>query len=232
MAGFPSAAEAVYVGGGLWLRVTVLTLADAMKGQDAIKVAVNLARAAMEPEQPPQASGRLERESERVAKLSKHLAAVSSVARNAVTAHAWSTVAEEAEAKRKAMEAELDEQAAERYRKAAEIHAEALSAANGDQDAIVAANKAMAATIVETDQWLTRLHAALPPVDHGPVPTDWLPLVIVPNPRDEDRAAGKLCVAALDQVAKLWAYRVTDVALRTAWEAQREVRPLSGSGRP
>lgn len=232
MAGFPSAAEAVYVGGGLWLRVTVLTLSDAMKGQDAIKVAVNLARSAMEPEQPPQQPGRPENESARIAKLSKHLAAVSSVARNAVTAHAWSTVAEEAEQAHVALEAALDDQGAERYRQAAQVHAEALAAAGDDPEAITAANKAMAAAIVDTDTWLAQAKAALPPVDPGPEPTDWRPMTIVPNPRDEDRAAGKLCVAALDQVAKLWAYRVTDVALRTAWEAQREVRPLSGSGRP
>lgn len=231
MPGFPSAAEAVYVGGGLWLRVHVLTLSEAMKGKDAIRVAVNIARGAMEPEQPPLAANRPERESELVAKLSKHLAAVSSVARGAVTGHAWSAVAEQAEATRKGLEAELDEQGADRYRQAAQVHAAALAAAGDDPEAIAAANKAMAAAIVETDGWLAGQHASLLPVDPGPAPSEWLPLVIVPNSRDEDRAAGKLCVAALDQVSTLWAYRVADVALRAAWEAQREVRPLSGSGR-
>jgi hypothetical protein len=48
MPGFPSAAEPVYVGGGLWLRVVVLTLAEAMKGKDAIRVAVNIARGAQD----------------------------------------------------------------------------------------------------------------------------------------------------------------------------------------
>lgn len=227
---FPSALEAVYVGGGLWLRVKVLTLADAIRGKDALRMAVHVAVSAMEPELPIHPA-RPEDESQRVQRLSRHAAAVAGVARTAVVGHAWSEQAQAAEAARDALVQPIEAQAAGRYQEAQTVHAAALEAVDGDAEAVAAAGRVLVAAVAEVDAWLTEARASVPPLDPGPVPAVWLPLTVVPNPQDEDRQAGRLCVAALDQVAMLWSYRVADVALRAAWEAQREVRPLSASGR-
>lgn len=231
MAGFPESIEAVYVGGGLWLRVRVLDLPAALTGKDAIRVAVSAAKTAMEPDQPPREGAPVD-ESTYVHRLAKHAKAVTGVARQAVIGHAWSTADEEADQAHAAAVAAVHERAAEGYRQAAEAHAAALGEAAEDPQAVAAASEAMTRDVARIDAETAEALAAVEPPARGSAPTNWQPITIVPNPQDEDRARGKYAVVTLDLVAADWCYRVSDVALRVVWEARAAVRPLSRSGRP
>ena len=231
MAGFPESIEAVYVGGGLWLRVRVLDLPVALTGKDAIRVAVSAAKTAMEPDQPPR-EGQPMDESTYVHRLAKHAKAVTGVARQAVIGHAWSAADEEADQAHAAAVAAVHERAAEGYRQAAEAHAAALGGAGEDPQAVATASEALTREVARIDAETAEALAAIQPPARGPAPTNWQPITIVPNPQDEDRARGKYAVVTLDLVAADWCYRVSDVALRVVWEARAAVRPLSRSGRP
>lgn len=48
----PEAVESVYIGGGVWLRVKVLTVGDAVKDLDALRAGVSIAASVAEPDPP------------------------------------------------------------------------------------------------------------------------------------------------------------------------------------
>lgn len=64
-------------------------------------------------------------------------------------------------------------------------------------------------------------------------PEAWRACKLVRNHVDHDEGAGRIAIAALDQVASPgWQFAVSDIALRAAMEAREEVRPLSESASP
>lgn len=61
-------------------------------------------------------------------------------------------------------------------------------------------------------------------------PETWRVCKLVRNQVDHDEGAGRIAIAALDQVAVAgWQFAVADIALRAGMEAREEIRPLSES---
>lgn len=85
---FPKALEAVHVGGGLWLRVKVLSLDDALKGVGGLQAAVGIAVQAMAPDEDERARVLAQQQRETEA-ASRYHAAMAPIARQAVVAYAW-----------------------------------------------------------------------------------------------------------------------------------------------
>lgn len=227
MAGFPSALEPVYIGQGLWLRVKVLTLPDALKGADSVRVAVGIAAAAAEPDT-RDGDERPQPDSARLAARINSARSMTGVARSAVIGHAWSNFSESAEAEWRAQIAHVNDEAARRYTALRDEHAAAMAGVT-DPSAIAAASDALGMKIAAVDEWLME-ESGKHRLEPGTPPSQWLPLTIVPNPQDEDRDRNMICAASIDQISQAWMYHVADVALRAVLESRSEVRPLSKSG--
>lgn len=234
---FPSALEQVHVGGGLWLRVKVLTLPEATRNTAALEAAVGAATRALanDPERagtdPVVTDGPMR--GARLSALCASLDKMQEVSREAVTYYAWSEAARAAEERRALAIAQADAALRQAIADADLLFAAASaeSSPNGESVDTAAAeaarDDAKRAAMAARDVAVAAASAAFDP---GPMPTMWSPIKIVRNPQDEQRERGWLCFASLDQVAPGWAWVCGGIALRAAFRAAGEVAPLSVPG--
>lgn len=206
--GFPDSLRAVYVGGGLWLRVKVLTLPEAMQGLEGLEAAVMIAAQAAVPDDERESMGPMRGQSKRLAM--KTVEVLQGVSKDAVIGYAWSESAKDAERRRS--EAIADAYAALKA---------AVESAGEDEPAIVAAREAYTAA-------LETIEAAH---DIGPEPDQYERMQIVRNPQDENRPAGKFCFATLDQVSTQWATAAGNAALAAGLAAMERVSPLPATAK-
>lgn len=201
---FPSSLRPVYVGGGLWLRVKVLALTEAIEGLEGLDAAVMIATKAATPDDERVTEGPMRGQSKRL--QAETLRVMQGVCRQAVIAYAWSDEAKAAEAAR----------------------TKSISEANGAlRDAVAALDEGDEAGAEALQAERNRaVEAALSAFGPGAEPEQWSKLSIVANPQDENRERGKLCYATLDLVAPAWATHAGNVALEAGLKAAERAAPL------
>lgn len=199
---FPQSLEPVYIGGGVWMRVKVLDLTDALTSIEGLEAAVSIAQRAAEPEDAVvrEGPGRGLRLRDQV----RTMKVLQGVARQAVVGFCYAAHVADAEQ--------------EMRREAAAAARAAMQVQKGDDtgEAVVAAEAAA--------------QAVRDSFSPGEPPEAWDRINLVANQTDEDRNAGKVAIASVDQIAPGWVYRVGDVALRAGLDAARSVSPLSETG--